>query len=299
VRGDIAAIDEETTPMSSGEDQPANAYGRSAAFGHRFRQVFPARRKPLIAMAHIGALPGAPLHDETVGIAGIVGQLQRDIDILVESGFDAVMFCNENDRPYQLKADLVAAAVMSRVVAECLPLQVPFGVDYLWDAQCALAVAIATEASFLREVVTGVWESDMGLWAPDAASVLRRRREYGAESLAVLMNITPEFASPVGRRSPAEVARTVSVSSLPDALLVSGPMAGAEPELSTVAEVRSAVDPALPVLLNTGANPGNIADFLGVADGCVVGSALKVDGYTWNQVDPSRAGAFVRAARGG
>jgi membrane complex biogenesis BtpA family protein len=285
--------------MSPGENPHLAANGRSAAFGQRFRRVFPANRKPLIAMAHIGALPGTPLHDETSGVAGIVDPLRRDIAILVESGFDAVMFCNENDRPYTLKADLVASAVMSRVVAECLPLQIPFGVDYLWDAQCALAVAIATEASFMREVVTGLWESDMGLWAPDAAAVLRQRRQYGAESLAVLMNITPEFASPVGRRTPAEVARSVSVSSLPDALLVSGPMAGAEPSLSTVAEVRAAVDPALPVLLNTGAKAENIGDFLGVADGCIVGSALKVDGYTWNRVDPARARAFVRAARGG
>jgi membrane complex biogenesis BtpA family protein len=284
--------------MSTGEQQDANGAGRSTAFGYRFRHIFPAASKPLIAMAHIPALPGTPLHDENSGLAGIVARLRRDLAILVESGFDAVLFCNENDRPYTLKADLVAAAVMARVVTECLPLPVPFGVDYLWDARCALAVAIATEASFLREVVTGVWESDMGLWAPDAAAVLRQRRHLGAESVAVLMNITPEFASSVGGRSPAQVARTVSVSSLPDALLVSGPMAGAEPTLSTVAEVRAAVDPALPVLLNTGAKADNIAEFLAVADGCIVGSALKVDGYTWNPVDPSRARAFVTAARG-
>lgn len=285
--------------MSAGEYQYRNAEGRSGGFGLRFRRIFPAAHKPLIAMAHIGALPGTPLYDESSGIAGIVSQLQRDIVILVESGFDAVMFCNENDRPYTLKADLVASAIMARVVTECLPLEIPFGVDYLWDAQCALAVAIATEASFMREVVTGLWESDMGLWAPDAASVLRQRRHYQAESLAVFMNVTPEFASSVGGRSSAEVARTVSVSSLPDAVLVSGPMAGTEPSLSTVAEVRAAVDSALPVLLNTGANAENIAEFLAVADGCIVGSALKVDGYTWNPVDPSRAGAFVRAAHGG
>jgi predicted TIM-barrel enzyme len=49
--------------------------------------------------------------------------------------------------------------------------------------------------------------------------------------------------------------------------------------------------------LNTGARADNIAAFLEFADGCIVGSSLKVDGYTWNRVDPKRAEAFVRAAR--
>jgi hypothetical protein len=41
---------------------------------------------------------------------------------------------------------------------------------------------------------------------------------------------------------------------------------------------------------------------LTVADGCIVGSSLKVDGDTWNAVDPGRAAEFMRlarAARGG
>ncbi len=52
----------------------------------------------------------------------------------------------------------------------------------------------------------------------------------------------------------------------------------------------------MPVLLNTGARAENIANFLQVADGAIVGSSLKVDGYTWNPVDPDRAKAFMRAA---
>ncbi len=284
--------------MTAPDEGPLRAGQDRAAFGVRFRKIFPGTDKALVAMAHVQALPGTPLYDAGSGISGIVSQLRDDLAVLVDSGFDAVMFCNENDRPYTLKADMTASAIMARVVTECLPLEIPFGVDYLWDANCALAIAIATEARFMREVVTGLWESDMGLWAPDAAGVLRRRREYGADSLAVFMNITPEFASSVGGRSPADVARTVSVSSLPDALLVSGPMAGAEPDISTLQSVRKAVPGDLPVLLNTGAKAQNIAAFLESADGCIVGSSLKVDGYTWNPVDPSRAREFVRAARG-
>jgi predicted TIM-barrel enzyme len=51
------------------------------------------------------------------------------------------------------------------------------------------------------------------------------------------------------------------------------------------------------VLLNTGARADTIADYLRIADGCIVGSYLKVDGYTWNPVDGERARRFVERAR--
>jgi len=268
-----------------------------SAVGTRFREIFPQVAKPLIAMAHVPALPGTALYNSSDGVRGLVRHVREEVAILVDAGFDAVMFCNENDRPYALKADLVASAVMARVAIECRPEEIPFGVDYLWDAECALAAAVATEASFIREVATGAWESDMGHWVPDAAGLLRRRRYLDAQRLAIFMNVTPEFASTTGQRSPVAVAMSVAVSSLPDAILISGPMAGAEPSVSTVAEVRKAVPAQLPVLLNTGARADNIADYLEYADGCIVGSTLKVDGDTWNRVDPRRAKVFVEAAR--
>ena len=262
----------------------------------RFRKIFP-NGKPLIAMAHVPALPGTPLYDASAGLGGAVSSVRRDVDILLDAGFDAVLFCNENDRPYQLQAGLESAAALTRVVTECKPDGVPFGVDFLWDARCALAVAAATGASFIREVATGVWESDMGLWSPNAARLLRERRRLDVSGLAVFMNITPEFAASVGSRTPAQIARSTVVSSLADVILVSGAMAGTEPDLSVLASVREAVDASVPVLLNTGARAETIDRYFKYADGCIVGSSLKVDGYTWNPVDPERAKRFVDAAR--
>lgn len=265
----------------------------------RFARIFPGVDKPLIAMAHVPPLPGTPLYDAESGVAGLVAAVRRDTEILWSAGFDAVMFCNEGDRPYELNAGPESAAVMAHVVTECRLGDRPFGVDFLWDARCALAVAVATGASFMREVVTGVWESDMGLWNTDAAGVLRERRRLDADQLAVFMNVTPEFASPIGTRTPAQSAKSAVVSSLADAILVSGPMAGAEPDVSVLADVRAAVPKDVPVLLNTGAKAATIARYLEYADGCIVGSDLKVDGYTWNAVDPARAADFVSAARRG
>jgi membrane complex biogenesis BtpA family protein len=254
---------------------------------------------PAVAMAHLPPLPGTPLYDEAGGPKAIVDAVRRDVEILVDAGFDALLFCNEGDRPYTLKASLEGVATMARVVTEAAPRNLPFGVDYLWDAEAALAVAAVTGASFIREVVTGVYESDMGLWAPDAATLLRSRRRLNAD-VRIFMNITPEFASSIGTRDVATTARSVSVSSLADAILVSGPMAGAEPSVEAVAEAKRGCGEETPVFANTGVKSTNVRDFLAVADGVIVGSDLKVDGSTWNPVDAERASRFmteVRAAR--
>lgn len=259
-------------------------------------------QKPIIAMAHLPALPGTPRYDPQLGMDGMVARVRRDVDLLLAGGVDAILFCNEDDRPYSFRMDMEAVAVMTRVVTEVRPKDRPFGVDFLWDARAPLAVAKATGAAFIREVVTGVYESDMGVWAPDAAELYRYRHQIDADQVRILDNIMPEFASALGSRSVAQRAKSAVVSSLVDAILIAGPMAGTEPDLSLVREAKEGVGDTVPVLVNTGTRVGNIAKFLSVCDGAIVGSSLKVDGYTWNPVDPDRVQAFmaaVRTARGG
>ena len=261
-----------------------------------FRQLFGVA-KPVIAMAHLPALPGTPRHDAGAGLDELVARVRSDLSHLLDGGVDGVLFCNEDDRPYSLHAGPEVVAVMTRVVTELRPADRPFGVDVLWDPVAAMAVAKAAGAHFVREVVTGVYESDMGLWAPDAAELLRYRRRIAADDVLVMANITPEFASPLGNRSVGQRARSAVVSSLVDVLLVAGPMAGSAPDPALLREVKEAVGDGVPVLMNTGARADNIGRFLEIADGVIVGSGLKRDGGTWNPVDPERVTAFMDRVR--
>lgn len=253
--------------------------------------------KPVIAMAHFPPLPGTPLYDEKLGISGIIDFMKEDIRKLLEGGVDGILFCNEGDRPYAMKADLESAAVMTRVITELAPHDRPFGVDFLWDPRLPIAVGMATSASFIRQVFTGTYESDMGFWSTDVASVLRYRRNIGASHIKVFYNITPEFASFLGTRSVGERAKSAVVSSLADCILVSGMTAGKEPKLETLKEVKEAVKDMVPVILNTGAKVENIQKYLEIADGVIVGSGLKVDGYTWNPIEESRVHAFMHKVK--
>jgi membrane complex biogenesis BtpA family protein len=251
------------------------------------------QRKPIIAMAHLPALPGTPRYDADGGMAHIVDWVARDVELLVAGGVDAIMFCNEDDRPYVFEAGIEQIAAMARVIAELKPAGIPFGVDFLWDPMAAMAMAHATGASFIREVLTGVYESDMGLWAPNAGKLARFRRQIGGDDIRVFYNVVPEFASPLGSRTAVQRAHSAVVSSLADVILVSGAMAGASAELSVIEQIKQAVD--VPVLVNTGLKAETAEEYLAVADGAIVGSYFKVDGVTWNPVDPERLARLMEA----
>ena len=48
---------------------------------------------------------------------------------------------------------------------------------------------------------------------------------------------------------------------------------------------------------DTGVKHDTVAEVMRVANGCIVGSSLKVDGDTWNAVDPDRARDFMDRAK--
>jgi hypothetical protein len=252
-------------------------------------------QRPLIAMCHLHALPGRPRHDVAAGIDGIVERLARDVAALQDAGVDGLLFCNEHDIPYQLQVGHEAIAAMAAAIGRLrAELRLPFGVDLLWDPRAALAVARATGAAFVREVFTGVYESDMGLMAPSLGELAAYRHAIGADGVALFSNLTPEFSRSVSGRPVAERARSAAFLGV-DALLVSGQMAGVSAELDDLREAKDAA-PAVPVLANTGVTEENLGRILKVADGVIVGTSLKVDRMIWNPVDPDRARRLVELA---
>lgn len=253
--------------------------------------------KPVIGMVHLPATPGTPRYDASVPIDEVIAGVRRDIGYLSDGGVDGLMFCNEDDRPYSFELGRETVAFMSRIIAECRPDDRPFGVDVLWDAKAALAIAHATDAAFIREVVSGTYESDMGVWSLDPADIWNYRNAIGAQDVQIFANIQPEFASPLGTRDIGARARSVLASCIPDALLVSGPMAGQAPDRAWLEDVRAAIPDDVALVTNTGAKPETVGDFLAVADAVIVGSSLKVDGYTWNPVDPERVERFMAKVR--
>lgn len=250
-------------------------------------------RKPIIGMCHLNALPGDPSFDKQQGMAAVIEWARKDLLALQKGGVDAVMFSNEFSMPYLTQVETVTVAAMARIIGELKPdLRIPLGVNVLWDPAASLDLAVATEARFVREIFTGVYASDFGMWNTDCGAVVRHQHAIGAENVKLLFNIVPEAASYLADRDIVDIARSTVFNNRPDGLCVSGLTAGVQADQEILKKVKDAV-PDTPVFANTGVRLETVDDQLGIADGAVVGTTFKYDGVFENHVDDKRVKAFM------
>jgi hypothetical protein len=83
---------------------------------------------------------------------------------------------------------------------------------------------------------------------------------------------------------------------LADGVIVTGAETGVAVDEAELRTVRAAT--SLPVMTGSGADASSVRRLLSVADAVIVGSSVKQDGRWDRPVDPARAAAFVKAARG-
>jgi len=253
--------------------------------------------KPIIAMCHMLALPGDPRYNVEKGLDWVIECARRDLHALQDGGVDAVMFSNEASLPYLTRVEPITYVTMARVIGELRgEIKVPYGVNVLWDPKASIDLAMATGAQFVREIFSGIYASDFGLWNTNCGEVVRHQHAIHAERVKLLFNIVPEAAVYLGPRDVADIARSTVFNLRPDALCVSGLTAGVASSTETLRLVKEAV-PNTPVFANTGVRPENIREQLDVADGAVTGTAFKRDGYIWNEVEVGRVREFMKIVR--
>lgn len=249
--------------------------------------------RPIVGMLHLQPLPGDPHYDASAGLAGVIDPARKDLAALQGGGVDAVMFSNEFSLPYLTKTEPITTVCMARIIGELLPqIDRPFGVNVLWDGKASIDLAAATGAAFAREIFTGVYSSDFGLWNSNVGDTARHRRRVSAGNVRLLFNIVPEAASYLGNRRLADIARSTVFNAHPDGICVSGLTAGFPTDSSALRTVKEAA-PGTPVFVNTGVTDHNVAEQLEIADGAIVGTFFKQDGVFENPVDKERVKALM------
>jgi membrane complex biogenesis BtpA family protein len=253
--------------------------------------------KPIIAMVHMEALPGDPDYDPQKGLSWVVECARKDMLALQAGGVDAVMFSNERSLPYMTKVEPITTLSMARVITEVVrELNIPFGVNVLWDPMASVDLAVATGAKFVREIFTGVYASDFGMWNTNCGKVIRHQHAIHGKDVRLLFNILPEASSYLAKRDIVDIARSTAFNTRPDGLCISGLTAGVETDAQVLKLVKDVV-PDIPVFANTGVKLENVAAQLSIADGAITGTTFKRDGYIWNEVDTGRVKEFMRAVR--
>jgi membrane complex biogenesis BtpA family protein len=253
--------------------------------------------RAVVGMVHLAALPGSPRWAGRMD--AVVAAALADARALADGGADALLVENHGDVPFPPGAvDPGTVAAMAVAVSEVRrAVALPVGVNVLkTDAHAALAVAAATGARFVRvNVHVGAVVADQGLLTSRADHTLRYRRLLGVD-VAILADVQAKHGVPLAPQPIELEARDAVARALADGLVVSGVATGEPTSLGDLKRVRDAL-PDVPLLVGSGVTPESASDLLALADGLIVGTAVKRGGVLANPVDPERVRRVVEAAR--
>lgn len=255
------------------------------------------KKKIVIGMVHLQALPGAPRYANNV--TAVIDAALADVAALEQGGVDGIMLENFFDAPFfkdHVPAETVAS--MSRVVTTVRQKTgVPLGVNVLRnDGISAIAIATACDAQFARiNIVSWAMLADQGIIEGRAAEIARYRRMLGSQVL-IFSDVLTKHAAPLAPMDMRWVAHDTWERGGVDALVVSGQATGYATDMGDAIAARQGA-PDAPILIGSGVTAASVRDYLHVVDGVLVGTSLKVDGKVENPVDPARVKQVVAAAQ--
>lgn len=252
-------------------------------------------KKPILGMVHFPPLPGSPLYDATGGVKKIRDTAMRDAEALIKAGFDGLSFSNEGDRPYLSNVDKTTVAVMSSIISEVSThFKKPFGLSVLADPEAAIAIGTATGADYVRIFLSWVFVGDWGIVDPCAGALQRFKRNFGAADMKVFANISGH-TEPLGGRKLKDIAAGAVKFGLADAVCLAGTTAGSPITEQDLLDARAGSHGA-PVIAGTGVNINNAEKMLSLSDAVIMGTSIKIDGDTFNPVDPVKSKHFMDKA---
>ena len=259
----------------------------------RFRRGHPL----LIGVIHLRPLPGSPrwkgdFHD-------VLARAVADAVAYERGGADAVIVENFGDVPFTkgpVPPETVAAmAVAGRAVRDAVKL--PLGFNVLRNDACAaLALCAACGGSFVRiNVHSGAMVTDQGVIEGRAFETLRLRRTL-CPHVQIFADIHVKHAAPLAPLAIEIAARDTLERGLADALILSGTGTGVATDVRDLRRVRAAC-PSARLLIGSGITAGTVDDYLGLANGVIVGTSLKKPGGVRQPVEVRRVAALAQAMR--
>jgi len=250
----------------------------------------------VIGVVHLKPLPGSPGYGGDMD--AVLEAATADATAYLAGGADALIVENFGDTPFfggpvppETIAAMTAAALAVRKRAE-----LPLGINVLRnDARAALGIAAAVGARFVRvNVHAGAMATDQGVLEGRAAATMRVRAAL-AHEIDVLADVHVKHARPLTDESLEDAACNLHHRAHADGVIVSGSATGAATSLEDLRRVRSVL-PDAKLFAGSGVTLQVVADVLRIANGVIVGTALKHDGDIGAPVDQERVREFVDAA---
>jgi uncharacterized protein len=251
--------------------------------------------KIIIGMIHVQALPGTPLHK--LSLPEIIEIAVKEAEIYQKSGIDAIMLENMHDIPYlnnQAGPEIVAAltAIAAKIKDK---IALPCGIQILAGAnKAALAVAKACGLEFVRvENFAYAHVADEGFMESCAGELLRYRKLINAEDTAIFTDVKKKHSSHA-ITSDISIQEAVKTHEffLSDGIIITGRSTGEKPSLSDLQQTKAAT--GLPVIAGSGITAENISSYWNHADGFIIGSYFKHQGFWKNELSPERIKTLLK-----
>jgi membrane complex biogenesis BtpA family protein len=261
-----------------------------------FLSLIAAKRKPVVGMVQLGAMPGGSRYR-----GGTIGPLLdaalAEAEILAKNGVDALMVQNLGDIPVASRVTGVQIAWMTRIASEVRAVaKIPIGLNLLEnDAEAMIAVATGAGADFVRiKVYVGAMMTPFGMETAAAHVAIKARNAWDANHVAIFADVHDRTGNPIASGGLAEDLDFAVRLGGADGLVLTG-KSYAE-TLDFIATARGTLG-AVPILVGGGVTAGNLAEVAKVADGVIVSSSLKSSGDAFGKFDPGKVKAFMDEAR--
>jgi membrane complex biogenesis BtpA family protein len=247
----------------------------------------------IIGVVHLLPLPGSPFYSGN--LKEVLKRAQEDTKKLAEQGIRSLIIENFGDSPflkYRLKKETLSAFTsIAKELVESYP-DIEFSINALRNAGYdAMAIAFATGSRFIRiNIPIGQAITPEGIIEGRIREVIELRERLKAK-VKLFEDVFVKHAWFSQAIPFEEMVKETIERGFADAIIITGRATGlaAPPEAVKRAKEVSTV----PVFVGSGVTPENLAYFVEVCDGAIVGTYFKKDGKTTNPVDPKRVKTFI------
>lgn len=254
--------------------------------------------KFLAAMIAVRPLPGSPGYEGDD--EAIIAEAVSDLEHYVAAGVDAVVLENSHDLPYvRPPVPDTAFSLMETVSREVRRrYDGPVGIQMLEAANDeALAIANSADLDFVRvESYVFAHVGGAGLIEGCAGRILRERKRLGCQHIRVFGDIKKKHCSHAltGDLDIVDELKQAEFFKV-DGVVVTGPRTGEPPDHGDLERLTRVA--SVPVLIGSGMTPENVASYVPLVDGFIVGSTFRRGGEFLAELVPARLNEFVEVFR--
>lgn len=251
----------------------------------------------ILAMLQPPPLPGTYLHNGE-SFESICKKVLDEAELIFSLDYDGVILQNMHDGPIKQQSDISTIAFMSTIatlVKQKYPNKI-LGILVNWDGVASLAVAMASNADFVRVeyLYTGVSVGMNGFVEGQCGEILafKKRLMTNIPVYADIQEANGNFLAPISKERDA--VRTVK-RAFADGIFVSSPTV--EESIDLYHKIRESL-PDTKIFIGGRATGDNIESLMKYYDGVSVSTWIK-DGDMRNPINVEKAKLFVKNARRG